>query len=269
MRHAKIRRQLYDYVLDELPPAGRAIVKEHLHSCDSCSADVQRLTRALGLLKIPARLPSDDLPPAYWNNFASQVDAKINQTHSRFGVLSIFENLGTFILLRPAGAATAMGTLVVATIAFLLFPRSVPLTEQGKPEAIAPHVVQANRADVRMDDYLRKSKVLLVGLANMKPADEGPIDLSVERDVSRKLVHEARYLKQQPLDPRSSRLINDLDKILIEIANMKETTDRPRVEYIRGGIHQENLLFKIRMAENFYRTARYTGGGVAQTDYDR
>jgi len=269
MRHTTIRRMLYDYALDELPSARRATVEEHLQTCRSCAADVQRLTEALGLLKISPKLPSDDLSTAYWEQFASTVDHKIDGSRNQFAAFSFLENMGSFLLLRPAGTAAAMGTLVVATIAFLLFPRQVPPRESVVNEAPSVQAVPAAAKDVRMSDYLRRSKALLVGLSNMNTVDEGPVDLSVERDASRKLVREARYLKQQPLDPRSSRLINDLDKILIEVANMKANVDRPDVEFIRGGIHQENLLFKIRMAENFYRTARFSQSGGSAEDNDR
>ncbi len=179
----------------------------------------------------------------------------------------MLENLGSFLVLRPIRATVALGTLVVATIAFLLIPRSAPPVApvaSGTPASATvsaePHASGTAR-ELKMGDYLRRSKALLVGLSNMKTADDEPVDLSVERNASRELVRDARLLKQQPLDPRSSRLINDVDKILIEVANMRPTADKPDVDFIRGGIHQENLLFKIRMAEHFYRTARFDGAG--------
>jgi hypothetical protein len=100
--------------------------------------------------------------------------------------------------------------------------------------------------------------MLFVGLTNMKLHDDENIDLSAERKVSRQLIHEARYLKTQPIDERSAQLIGDLEKILIELANMKEENDISNVEIIRGGIHQENLLFKIRMAESLYDSVSST-----------
>ena len=55
----------------------------------------------------------------------------------------------------------------------------------------------------------------------------------------------------------AEKLIGDLEKILIELANIKEESGLPNVEIVRGGIHQENLLFKIRMAEAMYDTTRF------------
>jgi hypothetical protein len=83
----------------------------------------------------------------------------------------------------------------------------------------------------------------------MKHEPGRSFDLSAEREVSRDLIKEARYLREQDIDRRSARLIEDLNKILIELANLEDEHDLPDVEIIRGGIHQENLLFKIRMAE--------------------
>jgi hypothetical protein len=39
---------------------------------------------------------------------------------------------------------------------------------------------------------------------------------------------------------------------------MEDHVDLPDVEIVRGGIHQENMLFKIRMAEvDLNRSARF------------
>jgi hypothetical protein len=109
----------------------------------------------------------------------------------------------------------------------------------------------------RAGQYFRKSKMLLVGLTNMKTDLAEPPDFSSEQRLSRDLIHEARYLKQQPLDSRSRRLVSDLEKILIEVENIKGHDDLPDVEIIRSGIHQENLLFKIRMAEAMLDSAGF------------
>ena len=53
------------------------------------------------------------------------------------------------------------------------------------------------------------------------------------------------------MEARSARLIGDLEKILIELANIEEDQDIPNVEMIRSGIRRENLLFKIRMTESY------------------
>ena len=79
-----------------------------------------------------------------------------------------------------------------------------------------------------MQKYLRKSRTLLVGVANMKVPEDQPADLHAEQQISRELVSEARALRQEPLDLHSARLINDLEKIQIELANMASGDAHPR-----------------------------------------
>jgi hypothetical protein len=100
-----------------------------------------------------------------------------------------------------------------------------------------------------MNEYLKKSRVLLVGLSNHRGEGNDREDLSIERGRSRQLVHEARFLKRQPLDVRSAKLVDDLERIQIELANLDENRAASDVEPIIAGIRQENLLFKIRMTE--------------------
>ena len=104
---------------------------------------------------------------------------------------------------------------------------------------------------------MKKSRVLLVGVSNMRTDGESPIDLSIERRQSRELVHVSRDLKTHALDARSAKLVGDLEKILIELANSDEKHDVPDVEIIRSGIRHNNLLFKIRMTESALASATY------------
>src|SRR5258708_35821753 len=108
-----------------------------------------------------------------------------------------------------------------------------------------------------MHQYFRRSKILLIGLANIHQDQQGEVDLTADRRTSRSLVQEARYLEDQPLDHRSARLIGDLQKILIELANTKGRNGMPEVQILQGGIHRENLLFKIRMAETMFDSTQF------------
>lgn len=158
-----------------------------------------------------------------------------------------------------APALVAVGGAVAVALAAVIFWKPPHASEPVVPAVTESAPDQTNATRVRMEQYLRKSKVLLIGLTNADPGESSSIDLSAERQASRQLMHEARYLETQPIDPRSARLIDALDKILIELANMKEHENLPDVEVIRTGIHHENLLFKIRMAESIYDTAGTAG----------
>jgi hypothetical protein len=108
---------------------------------------------------------------------------------------------------------------------------------------------RTDQFDRRLSDYFRKSKTLLVGVSNITPVKGESVDLDAERRTSRTLLREARYLRSGPVDARSSRLIDDLDRILIGLANGEEAASAPDIRMIRGGIQSRNLLFKLRMQE--------------------
>ena len=82
-------------------------------------------------------------------------------------------------------------------------------------------------------------------------------DLQAEREASRELVNEARALREEALDVNSARLINDLEKIQIELANMTPDDASPGVAMLRQGIESKNLLFKLRIAETLYQQVKY------------
>jgi hypothetical protein len=238
------------------------MVEVHLSACQRCGTESEHLKSIINLLDANGSRPSVDRPDEFWNTFAFRVAERIRRAEEnpRLAV-----SVGTFIRKafvlhrRPLyGFAAGLATLAVFLMG-LLIVRQIP---QPKPDELAEQPVIEQQVPVelvsdRLHQYFRKSKVLLIGIANMKTDESDPIDLSTERKVSRELIHEARYLQNYPLDTRSIRLMGDLEKILIELANTKEQEGLPGVEILRGGIHQENLLFKIRMAESLYDTSQF------------
>jgi hypothetical protein len=141
------------------------------------------------------------------------------------------------------------GGLVIILLAVGVW-MSIPsfVGERGPEGTQLPVMPVASKTAV--EDYFTSSRMLLIGIANMSPEQGKPIDLSVERSAARSLVRQARLLSTEPVDERSQELIRDLERILIELANLEETADVPGIELIRTGVREQNLLFKIRMAEN-------------------
>ncbi len=259
MRHSTIQTLLYDYLHNELAENERLSVEHHLASCTRCANDLAALQKTLTLLPAPSSSPSAARQDAYWKALSLAIEEEIaltQKTESR-PFADLFERVLAFFTLRP-GYGFAIGTgLTVAIIALVLIgiePEQSPVHTAHVLSAADSSIVLARQeTDQRVSHYFRKSRTLLVGLANLSEEDGNP-DLRAEQKLSRKLVREARYLKHQPLDGRSAKLVADLEKILIELANLEEGNDLPNVELIRSGIRQENLLFKIRMAEEAFDT---------------
>jgi hypothetical protein len=296
-RHQEVQSLLYDYLEGSLPETERASVADHLTSCGACAADLHRLEEALALVARPGRSPADARSEEFWTTFAAGVEQKIDARRTprnRFGDLR--DAVHSFFFFRRGSMALAGMAVALVLLAVVLLNRPVPTREvlfvdsskgpsiplepgretaqhtdtnvedQQPPENLSSPAYTTARADRsvrveyarnRMSQYLRKSKMLLIGITNLDPAEGQPLDLSVERRASRELVREARYLKQRPLDPRVDELVDAMSRIMIELANTAGDEEIPNMEIVRSGIHQENLLFKIRMAEAVYDSAQF------------
>lgn len=252
--HRHIRLLLYDYAAGQLEHERHTRVQRHLEGCAECREESAELRAMLERLPVESN-PSSDLPPAFWQELLNDVAARLPARPKRRIIPAWISDWIEFISLPRHQVIAGAVTVVVlgAIIAGMWFAfRHEPVRKDiaaATPVAAKPATPAVN---TRLREYLRKSKVLLVGLNNM-PLEEGTaVDLSLERTTSRALLHEARYLKEQPLDGRSAALISDLEKIQIALANSREREDIPGVRLIRGGIQEENLLFKIRIAETVF-----------------
>jgi hypothetical protein len=107
-------------------------------------------------------------------------------------------------------------------------------------------------AQVRAEQWLERSKILLLGVVNEDLSGEVRPDFSHQRQVSRHLLTEARALNRE-LDPAANRqmlqLINQLELILLQIANLEAEHDLSAIELVREGVARNGLLLKINITE--------------------
>lgn len=243
---------MYDCVTGRLSAHEQAEIEEHCRVCAECRADLDSLRSLLEVLPRQIAEPSEERDGSFWAEFADRVTARIGVPPQRSRFWNEWVEEVQSLLTRswkPVGAAA--GILAAALIAFLLIR---PGEGQPPAESTARQPSLAGIPDTtreRFTDYLRRSNMLLVGLANRKVEDD-VVDLSAEQALSRQLVRESRALRESPLDPEATRLMGDMERILMEITSRNGTTDRRHFDLIRSGIKQENLLFKVRMIETVY-----------------
>jgi hypothetical protein len=265
-RHTEMRQLLYPYLQKELTPDEVQQVEDHVAACKECAMELTATQSALDVLPRSVKSASEERTEAFWDQFPMDVVRRIQgeDVPGKAHGSSFWEAIELLLVSRWKVLAPVGVALVVVGL-FLLFRQpQQPLEVAHEQPVLTGQPVQVERAAERAAQYFQKSKTLLVGISNMRTVEGQPVDLTSERRVSRELVHEARYLRQQPLDVRSTQLIGDLERILIELANMEKEADLPNVEMIRSGIHRENLLFKIRMAQPLYDSTRIA---IKQTSY--
>ncbi len=272
IEHRAVRHLLYDFLRGELSPDKRARVERHLPGCRRCLAELNTLRRTLANLE-PLRInPADEQPAEFWQNFARSVDARIDRetVPKRPTLAEEWESVMTWLMGHQRWVVGTSGAVAVVVAALLIWnplvpTRPVPAESMAtapaestsvEPEFSTAAVPPATQVRARAADYFRKSKALLVGLSNLKTEPSQPVDISAEQQLSRQLAMEARFLRRQPLDLRSVRLLNDLEQVMMSVSSAGAECDPPTFRNIQTGIHRSNLLFKIRMAESTYDTLR-------------
>lgn len=252
--HKRIQKLLYEYIQKELHETEYAKVETHLARCPRCTQALSELRVTLENFSAVSNKPSEERPQEYWSNFALQVENRIigeQQKEQRF-VFPLRHRFEMFVMFHRRLAAAIGSGLAIVIIAVTLWQWHRPSPQEKVEQLFVSQSPPVQTIDEHLGDYFRKTKVLLIGVSNIKIPGNNPIDFSFERERSYELIHQARYLKSQPLDRRSRQLIDDLEKILIELSSLEEKNNLPNIEIIRAGIYQKNILFKIRMAEAMY-----------------
>jgi hypothetical protein len=141
-------------------------------------------------------------------------------------------------------AAAAILVIAAAFLAGRFWPRPEVQNVENQPTAAnAQRVVL-----VAVGDHLERSQMLLVEVMNTDA--EGPVDLSSEQKQARDLLdanHLYRVSAQRTGDPQMERLLDELGRVLTEIANSPSEVLPSDLQQIRARIQSDNLLFKVRV----------------------
>jgi hypothetical protein len=101
---------------------------------------------------------------------------------------------------------------------------------------------------VAVGNHLERSQMLLVEIMNTDA--NGSVDFSNEQAEARDLLdsnHLYRVSAQQTGDPQIARLLDQLGRVLAEVANGPKEVSPEDLQQVRHIIQTEGLLFKVRV----------------------
>lgn len=241
-------QKLNDYLDGSLGKAEEHAFEAHLKTCNSCEPEV----RALRLLLSEAGTLEKKSAPAFlWQSIERELDSEERSPRAAL-VTKAAEILSKVrrVFLFPAPAVKLAGALAVLLVGVFIGRHLLSglQTDQLVPAVAdtSAHVQLVRRAS----NYLDKSKILFLGLVNADESDLMSSDWSLEQDAARNLIQEAAFLKENLSDKRDARvkqLIEDLELILLEIANLEKEQDLENIDLIRSGIDRKGLLLKINL----------------------
>ena len=232
-----------------------AEVERHLAACPECRAEfarVQSMLKQIEPLEVPE--PPASFEEKTWLNLRDRLPEK------RSFLQRLFQGQQKWAL---AGAMVVL--LAMAFLAGRFWPRTGEQIAQQPPAQVNPQRVVL----VAVGDHLERSQMLLVEIMNADT--KGPINFSNEQAEARDLLdsnHLYRVSSQQTGDPQVARLLDQLGRVLAEIANGPAEVSPGDLEQVRHTIQSEGLLFKVRVVSSEVnskvRRPEVSGGSVNQ-----
>jgi hypothetical protein len=225
-------------------------VESHLAACPECRAEfarVQSMLRQIEPLEVPE--PAPGFEQKTWLNVRDRLPEK-----------------GGFFrrLFRPQpkwALASVMALLLAAAfLAGRFWPRPVAPTIANKQENVNPQRVVL----VAVGDHLERSQMLLLEI--MHNDETGRINFSAEQQLARDLLddnHLYRVSAQKAGDPQVARLLDDLGRVLAEIANGPAEVSSGDLQQVRHTIQSEGLLFKVKVIESEVNSKARRPGPIA------
>ena len=231
---------------------GRAAGK-HLASCAACA---ERLAQLSALLRQVESAPVPPRAESYgrevWARLAPRLPERPERTRPWL--------LGA----RPLFAAGAIAALVVA--AFLAGRLGAPRAARPPDRALSHRVLF-----VDLGDHLERSESILLELVN-SPA-EGAVDVSAEQARLSDFLPANRLYRQsasQAGDPAVSGLLDELERVLLDVAHGPSQLTAAQRETLRRRIESDGVLFRVRVLGSRVRDSeRITPSRPAEPSAER
>jgi hypothetical protein len=208
--------------------------KHHLEECGDCRALYASLERVLNVVdSLPVPERSADYGARVWQRIEHGVGARRRTLWA----------LPAWWRWAAAGAAFA-ALMATAFVAGRFYPRQTRSPQMAAADAQTGERVLL----VAVGDYLERSQMVLIELSNANP--KGSLDISAEQERAGGLVTETRLYRQTAArtgDARITGVLDELERVLVEITHAPSNITQPQLEEIRQRLEAEGILFKIRV----------------------
>lgn len=215
--------------------------ERHLEECEGCRrlyGGVQRVLNVVDSLPVPEL--SAEYGAQVWQRIARHLPSR---RRAWWQVSWLLPGPWRWAV---AGIAFA-GLMVTAFVAGRFYP---PARRSGRPAPIAAADSQTGERIllVAVGDYLERSQMVLIELANASPRDQ--MDISSEQERAGDLVRETRLYRQTAAhtgDTRVAGVLDELERVLLDITHAPSRISPQELRDLRQRLEAEGILFKIRV----------------------
>jgi len=246
-----------DIVLDyygELDAADRERVRTHLAWCADCQHVDRDVRATLRLVDVtPAPEPSESFEREMWARIEPHLrTGSAPRLRSGQAVWSWVERLAVAL---PVGTLSwprlAWGGGVAAAIVLAFFVGRAGRSQAPDASAARPaafHAARERVLDAEVGDHFERSQRVLTDLVNIDPAT--PVVLASDQQRAADLVASGRVYRRtaDALGERAtSELLEDLERVLLDVANGSAEPTPREIESWRERIDQQDLVFRLRV----------------------
>ncbi len=260
MNHLTEEQLVLHHYGDTGDEAEAAAVEQHLRACSACQADLDEIGRTLAAvdsLEVPAR--GEEYGASVWARLHPSIAARPRGWQDRLSAAFAPRKLAWV----GAAAALFVAAFVAGTRVTWQRPGAAPVppVAQKPPAASQPTAadrerVQAGVLLLALGDHLERSQAALSELVNTAGGPE--VDISDEQLRVRDLVAENRLYRQTALrtgEPAVASVLDDLERVLVEVANGPSTLNAAEFDRVRRRIDQQGIIFKVRVFGDRVREA--------------
>jgi len=242
VRHISDEELLLDYY-GEVTPERRAEMHAHVETCAECQSLDRELRAVLALVD------GEPLPEAP-EGFEREMWARLEPVVSGFSrtneVRLKADSTWSFEFPRWALAAS-VAALAVGSFALGRVWDTPTTTSPREPARTAAELSERMlRSEV--EEHLERSQRVLVELANAD--DSAPVLLATDRERAADLVAAGRLYRRSAEvmgDADTRDLLEDVERVLVEIANGPEVESSNDLSGVRARISDQDLIFRLRV----------------------
>jgi hypothetical protein len=224
-----------ELILQHYGEANDQAMLAHISECQECRLRLEQLDASLRRVRVPV-VP--DLEDGYesqlWLKLRDQLPEKKASSWA--------------FLWRPRNWAMA-GAMAVLMIGAFLAGHFWTGGTKRTPEVAEDRAPKVDRlVALAVGNHLEKSQILLIELMTERAEDKA--DFSATQDQARDLLDANRLYRisaARGKDPSVQHTLDDLERVLVEIANSPSDLKAGDVERLQKMVESQGLLFKVRV----------------------
>ena len=203
-------------------------VESHLAECEACRAGFRSLQLVLNTVNsapVPERSP--EYGHAVWKRIEKQIAPRRRRSFVHWWVWA------------PATAALVLTAFFVGRLSHRDDAATLAHNNQIRERILL----------VAVGDHLERSQMVLAELSNA-PEGQGKLDITDERQMAEELLDDNRLYRQTARttgDTAVANVLDDLERVLIEIAHSPSEVSNEQLDELRQSIEARGLLFKVRV----------------------